>query len=188
MSRLEVFFNRPSQMLDLSRLLVDMRAARGKIALVSAWLTDSEVVRAFIESPAEIKVAILNDGDEKLRTREAFHELGAYFTKHGPPSSWGDPDHEFHNVGGICFLGGVETDCFHEDIGPLHQMHHKFILCDESIVWTGSFNFTFQARSNYETLLRIEDRETAAAFWTEVKVLCSEWENPPVEMKPHGRS
>lgn len=50
-------------------------------------------------------------------------------------------------------------------------MHHKFIIIDMSVVWVGSYNFTFQARKNYETILRIADPNVAKAFWSEAEDL-----------------
>lgn len=45
-------------------------------------------------------------------------------------------------------------------------MHHKFVVADD-VVWTGSFNFTLQARKNLENLVRIADREVSNLFWQE---------------------
>jgi len=60
-------------------------------------------------------------------------------------------------------------------------MHHKMLLCDD-VVWTGSYNFTWQARRNYETLLRFADRTLAEDFWAALDALMAEeelWEFRP---------
>jgi phosphatidylserine/phosphatidylglycerophosphate/cardiolipin synthase-like enzyme len=46
-------------------------------------------------------------------------------------------------------------------------MHHKFIAIDDRAVWAGSYNFTFNAQRNYETLLRLDDPGLVAQFHAE---------------------
>ncbi len=43
-------------------------------------------------------------------------------------------------------------------------MHHKMVTIDGKIIWTGSYNFTYQAAKNYEFLLRIDDPIVARQF------------------------
>lgn len=52
------------------------------------------------------------------------------------------------------------------------RMHHKFLLfCNERAnpyaVWTGSFNFTWNASRSFENALYIEDKEIVTAYWKE---------------------
>jgi phosphatidylserine/phosphatidylglycerophosphate/cardiolipin synthase-like enzyme len=56
------------------------------------------------------------------------------------------------------------------------QMHHKFIAVDDRIVWCGSYNFTYMAPRNYETLLRIDDKDIALQFWKEVNFMLDDEE------------
>jgi phosphatidylserine/phosphatidylglycerophosphate/cardiolipin synthase-like enzyme len=45
------------------------------------------------------------------------------------------------------------------------RMHHKFVVIDQELVLTGSFNFTYSATSvNKENLVAIRDSKTAARF------------------------
>jgi hypothetical protein len=42
-------------------------------------------------------------------------------------------------------------------------MHHKYIVAD-NVVYLGSYNFTFNAQNNYETLVRINNRSVSRSF------------------------
>ena len=53
-------------------------------------------------------------------------------------------------------------------------MHHKFVIIDNTVVWVGSYNLTYQAGKNYETILRLEDPAICDRFWCEVNELRSE--------------
>jgi len=51
-------------------------------------------------------------------------------------------------------------------------MHHKFCLFHEELVWTGSFNFTYEAdRSNHENAVVLHDEEGARKFVKEFEHL-----------------
>lgn len=162
----EVFFNRPKRPIDTSRIIADILSARYKLYVASAWFTDTEIADAFIASPAANKGALFNAADINRNSRAAYKRLDSYFVKWNASKAecwalW--PAWE-----GIFVIGS--HDNWQEGV-----MHHKFILVDDSIVWVGSYNFTFQARSNYENLLRIDDKETVAQFWNEVYELVEEY-------------
>jgi cardiolipin hydrolase len=56
-------------------------------------------------------------------------------------------------------------------------MHHKFCVIDESIVITGSFNWTSQAVNfNQENILFYENKEIAQKYITEFNKLWNEFE------------
>lgn len=46
-------------------------------------------------------------------------------------------------------------------------MHHKFVVVDDRIVATGSANWTYEARSNWENLVVLDDPALARAFEAE---------------------
>ncbi len=52
----------------------------------------------------------------------------------------------------------IKKDCFVENI------HDKFLIIDENIVLTGSFNYTQSARKNVETLIVIRDTRIATEY------------------------
>lgn len=45
-------------------------------------------------------------------------------------------------------------------------MHHKFVIIDKSLVWTGSFNWTVAAnRKNHENIITVTDKEICKSFF-----------------------
>lgn len=169
-------------------LLQDIRGARRRLALVSAWFTDDEIARAFIASPTPpcCKCVVLNRADlGRERRSVAYPILHEYFARGlVTPALAERHDSAHHSVGapegapepdwGITILG---SDDWAEGV-----MHHKCIVADDA-VWTGSYNYTWQARKNYETLLRINDCATAELFWREVGHL---QEDAPLWERRHG--
>jgi cardiolipin hydrolase len=54
-------------------------------------------------------------------------------------------------------------------------MHHKFAIIDESVIVTGSFNWTTQAvKNNQENILFYENKELASRYIEEYNKL---WES-----------
>ena len=61
-------------------------------------------------------------------------------------------------------------------------MHHKFAIIDETVVVTGSFNWTSQAvKNNQENILFIENKGLAQQYLDEYNKL---WKSFVVEIKP----
>jgi cardiolipin hydrolase len=57
-------------------------------------------------------------------------------------------------------------------------MHDKFAVIDESVVITGSFNWTTQAvRNNQENILFLENKSLAANYLSEFNKLWKEFGN-----------
>jgi phosphatidylserine/phosphatidylglycerophosphate/cardiolipin synthase-like enzyme len=173
-----VFFFRPaggpSQEEIRARMRNDLARACRRAAIVSAWFTDTEIAEALIAAPAPrcCKYAILNRADlSRDRKSRAYPQLADYFAR-SPLSAeahdahWAGSArpgaHGLYGVGQLTILGSED---WVEGV-----MHHKIVLADD-VVWTGSYNLTFAARRNYETLLRFADPAVAGAFWAEVDAL-----------------
>ena len=181
----QVFFNKPARPLPTDKIVADLLSAKSKIAVAAAWFTDIEIANAIIQSPALFKTLILNQADINRGSRKAYALLRDYFERlyheqalrqfanqHDIPqedlraisAAWHDfPVAQYtglHVIGSTDWQEGV--------------MHHKFILIDSDIVWTGSFNFTYQARHNYENLLRIVDPAVSEQYWAEAQFLTHE--------------
>jgi hypothetical protein len=175
--KIEVFFNRPDAPINLDELWNDMMETKNHLVLASAWFTDTETANVFVKSPATNKTIILNSADVDRGDKKAVAILRAY-------------DKEIHEKG-LAHMRAYEKEMIHKKAlvqpyqpyqpnvhfyilgsGNWQQgvMHHKFILCD-CIVWIGSFNFTFQARKNYETLLRVQNKSIVDQFYGEVNRL-----------------
>jgi phosphatidylserine/phosphatidylglycerophosphate/cardiolipin synthase-like enzyme len=145
---------------------------------------------------------LFNAADINRGTRRAYERVIAYFNN--PVDWWDkddadetdpdetDPDEtdpdSVHYREGIVYATpgyGVESQDFYSGNERLRLivlgsgdwtegvMHHKFIICDD-IVWLGSYNFTFQARKNYETLIRIDDKAITKQFHDETERLVNE--------------
>ena len=188
MSRVQVFFSRPaggpSQETVQSRMRQDLAGACRRAAIVSAWFTDAEIAAALIAAPAPrcCKFAILNRADlTRDRKTRAVPLLKEYFTRtrdEVTAAHWGPVEqvqvgrraHGLESDGRLVVLGSAD---WVEGV-----MHHKMVLTD-NIVWTGSYNLTYAARRNYETLLRFDDPAIAAHFWKELDHLAGDdelWE------------
>lgn len=160
---IEVFFNRPGQPIPVERLYREIRDARHRLTVASAWFTDTQVADAIIDSPAPDKLVLLNAADlgrgdkravkliKDAAERALDEDMQRFYDEHLPCP----PAPSFHMVvlGSRDFTQGV--------------MHHKFIAIDDRMVWTGSFNFTFNAQRNYENLVRIDDPAVVAQFHAE---------------------
>jgi phospholipase D-like protein len=152
---IEVFFNKPTRPFPVERLIHDVENARCRLAVASAWFTDSAVARAIIQSKAAKKFVFLNAADVGRGARRAYEMLEQHFSARSKQC-----EQQLYILGSQDFQEGV--------------MHHKFVLIDQVVAWTGSYNLTHQARRNYETVLRINDADVCARFWEEVEQLRDE--------------
>lgn len=120
-----------SHQLQIIRIL---DTARFKIQIAVSWFTDEVILLKIIEKSRYINVEILTSADEMNLLRHTYFrtllEEGAIVKKVGSSSPL---DGDF--------------------------MHSKFIIIDNSIAWGGSYNFTNNARSNYETFKKWDNCE-----------------------------
>jgi phosphatidylserine/phosphatidylglycerophosphate/cardiolipin synthase-like enzyme len=147
----EVFFNRPMRPIPLDRLISDIAGAQEELMVACAWFTLDRIANAIVQSPAKSKGIVLNGADLARHGGVGWRAVQRLFDAEelvARATHWSD----FM----VAVLGSSD---YSEGI-----MHHKFIVIDERLVWTGSYNLTYQAAKNYETLIRIEDEELAKAF------------------------
>lgn len=179
---IQAFFNQPDKAIDLSLLWKDMEQTKNHLVLASAWFTDIDTADVFIRSPARRKTALFNAADTNRGDTKALTALRTYNNKTAEAvnaefrqatADKRHPDYSQFTDIHIYILGSGN---WQEGV-----MHHKFILCD-AIVWVGSFNFTFQARKNYENLVRIQSRKIAKQFYNEIDRL------DPYAVFEHGPS
>lgn len=161
---IEAFFNRPVRPLLRVRLLKDIAEAEDVLVIASAWFTDTKIAQAVIDSKAKAKTVILNRADlDRAGSKEVYTMFQTYEQleldwREGTKVPPGTPYHFRLSV-----LGSGD---FKEGV-----MHHKVIVVDRKIVWTGSYNFTFQAGKNYENILRIEGGEIPCRYYGELMTL-----------------
>ena len=56
--------------------------------------------------------------------------------------------------------------------GPGSKMHHKFVILDQQIVLTGSYNWTLESEDeNYENLVILEEAQPVEAYTREFEAL-----------------
>jgi len=150
----KVFFNRPNKALSINGLIKDIKQAKNSVFIAAAWFTRRGILSALIESHAKTRVLVLGKHDQdgtwqqRKRQQNLFDNL-----------QWGTSYNHFPVD--VHFIG---SDKWQEGI-----MHHKFIIIDEDIVWTGSYNFTNGAERNFENLIRIKDTKVNHFFRDEVK-------------------
>lgn len=153
---IEVFFNRPARSLPIDRLCAEISGATETLGVACAWFTLSTVADAIIASPAKTKIVVFSSADlgrAQGAGKKTYQRIETAFR------ATGRMDDSVH-------LLALGSDDWQEGI-----MHNKFVVVDRSIVWTGSYNLTYQASKNYETLLRIDDKAVAETFWQEIKEL-----------------
>jgi phosphatidylserine/phosphatidylglycerophosphate/cardiolipin synthase-like enzyme len=146
---MRVFFNRPDKAWPRHILMQDLAESRQSIYIASAWFTDMDIVEAVLARQRVFKWIFFNRSD---LNREG---SGAVYDR---VRRYADADSDCLLV--IKVLGSND---WRQGV-----MHHKFVVIDHAIVWTGSYNFTYQARKNYETILRIQDDDVVAHFVNEV--------------------
>jgi len=157
----ETFFNRPSRPFDRSLLINEMKSATHYLAIASAWFTDMELAEVVVNSKARLRTIILSRAD---LNRPGSKELYEYVLRHHKTFKVDDDEGEEVDAGlHVAVLGNGD---FHEGV-----MHHKFVIVDDESVWTGSFNHTYQARRNYENVVRIQSSKIARAYQFEVQEL-----------------
>lgn len=202
MADVQVFFNRPLTPIDLTQLCNDIRVATDRVAIASAWFTDTAIAEAFVASPAYHKVAVFNQHDLARGSRKAVSMVQKHIAEliEAEGMAYKKRDNLFQ-----LFYPTWMEEWMSEQVSidefrakekdarekankqiPIIQigrdgiigskdwqngiMHHKFIVADD-VVWFGSFNFTYNAKNNYETLARVDDSDTAALFWIEAQCM-----------------
>jgi hypothetical protein len=107
-----------------------IESANKEIKVAVAWFTDPELFNALCKKAQQgidIKVILINDQINCGQGKLNFFRLKNYGSQ-------------------VEFL----------DVEKFNKMHHKFCVIDESIVITGSYNWTNQARKNDENITVIE--------------------------------
>lgn len=155
---IEAHFNMPARPIDLAPLIRDMHAAKKRVHVVSAYFTSTLIAETFAALDVPEKVVILNAADKARPGAHAAIELvRAANIRDNKDSPW---DGYVHILGSNDWKEGV--------------MHCKYMLADD-VLWVGSYNFTYQAKSNYEVLLRIEDRDVAEVFAQQSQRMIDDW-------------
>lgn len=161
---IEVFFNRPGRPLPIDRLITDIESAQGTIGIAAAWFTSTPIADAVIRSSATMKAIHLNQSDIARQGGAGRRILQRFYAA---------ADADGDRVQWIISILG--SGAFEEGI-----MHHKFVVIDGHIVWTGSYNLTYQASKNYETLIRFDDPDVGRQFVEEFTAIGAEgqlWES-----------
>lgn len=202
MADVQVFFNRPLNPVNLDQLCDDLRSATDRVVIASAWFTDTSIAEAFIVSPAYHKIAVFNQHDLARGSRKAVNmvtdhindlaqaerqkreEWRLTFKSENPTyfNSYFEPSDLIAKYKAIESRNPLRNEAKAGVVGSKDWqngiMHHKFIIADD-VVWFGSFNFTYNARNNYETLARVDDEDTATFFWIEAQCMVDDecvWE------------
>jgi hypothetical protein len=111
-------------------ILTYLRAAEKEIKVAVAWFTDPELFNELCKKAQQgvnIKVILIKDQINCGQGKLNFFRLKNY---------------------------GCQVEFL--DVEKFNKMHHKFCVIDESVVITGSYNWTNQARKNNENITVIE--------------------------------
>ena len=122
----------------LERLLAHMSRASRTLDVCVYDLTDTRIRDALlVRHKAGVRVRVISDHENATHTSSAILQLAAE---------------------GVATL--VDATSAHVTQRPAltHLMHHKFVLVDEALLLTGSFNMTYSASSkNFENILLTDD-------------------------------
>lgn len=171
-----------------------------------AWLRHPEILDAISRRPASIVVQkedfLRPDGaSTDKRLREQYKAIG------GLDRRQCDPVLSSMNVAGDPGLDGVRCVGVVSGRGTSPKMHHKFLvfcrftshlpgeededtppegLVEPFAVWTGSFNFTYNATQLFENAIYIEDKKIARAYFDEFQQVAAlseplDWNSEYVE-------
>lgn len=122
-----------------NQILEIFNSSKTKIQVAVSWFTDETLLNSLISKASSTKVEVLTSADEmNLLHHNSFRRLklaGATVKK----------------VGSTSPLDG-------------NFMHGKFIIIDDILSYGGSYNFTYNARSNYETFKKWDRSELSGAI------------------------
>lgn len=117
-------------------IIKQLRIAESRILIAVAWFTNCEIGIEIVKRKG-LDIEVIID-DNKI-------------------------NRESENVNFI-IRSGIELT-FVKDLNiKYYQMHNKFCVIDHSIVITGSYNWTYKAKSNDENITIVNDRTNAALF------------------------
>lgn len=143
----QVFFSRPGKIREISDLLInDIKNAKTRILVSSAYFTDRELAEAIIGVHISEKRVIFNRKEVEENANNNYPFKKIY--------------NEIKNHCQVTMLGSCRS-----------LMHHKFIIIDK-VLWTGSYNFSKNAREyNWENIIRIDERELVKQFSQEFECM-----------------
>lgn len=113
---------------NIHNVIIDnIKSAQKEILVAVAWFTDHRIYEALLEKLLTVKVSLIIVNDD-INNKDG----GLNFQ-------------EFIDKGGSFYFGEADT-----------PMHNKYCIIDQSILLTGSYNYTYRAAShNEENLVRI---------------------------------
>ncbi|MFW1935069.1 MULTISPECIES: phospholipase D-like domain-containing protein [Acinetobacter] len=116
---------------DIHKIIIaNLRSAEKEIRVAVAWFTDPELFNELCKKAQQgidIKIILINDQINCGQGKLNFIRLKNY---------------------------GCQVEFL--DVEKFNKMHHKFCVIDGSVVITGSYNWTNQARKNEENITVIE--------------------------------
>lgn len=135
---------------DIQKVIIEnIRASEGSILVAVAWLTDSEIFNELClkaKSGINVELLLIDDNINREMTSINHSEL----VKEG---------------GNVIFIPN-------SNVGAI--MHHKFCIIDESIIISGSYNWSNRAKYNDENILVIsDDKKLAKDFKEEFELIKS---------------
>jgi len=117
-------------------IIKEIRLAESRILIAVAWFTNSDIGKEIVKRKG-IDIEIIIDENKINRDSE--------------------------NINFI-IQSGIEVTFVKDLDKKYYQMHNKFCVIDHSIVVTGSYNWTFNAKSNDENITVVNDRTNAALY------------------------
>lgn len=126
-------------------ILLQMKTAQISIWVAVAWFTDKEIYDVLFQKRHEGIEIRLLVADEELN-----HEKGVDFA-------------HLQTAGAEVYL--IENDL----------MHHKFCIIDHKIIILGSYNYSYAAQSQRESVIIIKQKKTVKTLETEFNEMIKEY-------------
>lgn len=141
------------------KIITLLQGSQSNIKICMAWFTDQEIMNVLIERVQKglsIDLILFDTVNNKNKTAT---KVGLQILENFKISL-----STFKEAGGNVILIKEISDFY---------LHSKFCVIDNEIVITGSYNWTYPARTHIENIVVIEDKNTAAEFNKEFKKIKS---------------
>ncbi len=134
----------------LDKIIANITRAKHEILICMAWFTDKEIMNALLEKVNEgLFVDLILFDTKNNKTNQAIFQGIQQLT------NFKIALRNFESVGGNITLINETYDFY---------LHSKFCIIDKVTVITGSYNWTYPARTHIENILIVNDKNVAKKY------------------------
>ena len=150
--KLDIYFDNISDKIE-----TELRRSNKVIRIAVAFFTSKSIFDILMEKLKEKVIVELIITDSKANK----DKIGNYHR----------PFHKLQAQGGKFKVLNLKNDNFYKDD---ILMHHKFAVIDNKTVLTGSYNYSVNAETHFETLIKIVNPSIASEFTKQFRLMFDE--------------